>query len=182
MIWHDLVTMGIPIAEKAIRTAAVYIGIFLLLRFAGKRDLAQLNTLDFVVMLLLSNIVQNAVIGEDNSLLGGLLGAVILVALNAVLVRTVVAERTIGRLIEGGETTVVHEGEYDRDALAKVGLRTVDIDMALRRQNANDISQVQTAVLEPSGALVVTIKEQEQNATKADLLALEQRLLAALAR
>ena len=72
----DLFTVGVPLAEKVLRTIAVYVGILVLLRLAGKRDLAQLNTFDLVVLLLLSNVVQNAVIGPDNSLLGGIIGAV----------------------------------------------------------------------------------------------------------
>ncbi len=86
---HDLWTSGEPLAEKVIRTVAVYLGVLLLLRLAGKRDLAQLNTSDLVVLLLLSNVVQNAVIGDDNSLVGGLVGAVALVAVNSVIVRLV---------------------------------------------------------------------------------------------
>lgn len=182
MIWHDLITMGIPVGEKAIRTVAVYLGIALLLRVAGKRDLAQLNTLDFVVMILLSNVVQNAIIGSDNSLVGGLLGAVILIAANSALVRTLVADRRIARVIEGGATTVVTDGEFDNDALSKVGLRPIDVEMAVRRQNGNSVDEVEKAVLEPSGALLVTIKPEEQNATKGDLAALEQRLLAAMTK
>src|SRR5437879_5047472 len=89
VIAHHLFVIGEPVAEKAIRTAAVYVGVLVLLRVAGKRDLAQLNTFDLVVLLLLSNVVQNAVIGDDNSLVGGLLGAVILVGGNAVIVRVV---------------------------------------------------------------------------------------------
>lgn len=181
MIWHDLVTMGIPVVEKGLRTVAVYLGIALLLRFAGKRDMAQLNTLDFIVMLLLSNVVQNAIIGEDNSLLGGLIGAVILVALNSLVVRGVVSSKKIAATVEGTSTEVVTDGDYDVAALRKLGLRPLDVDLALRRQNANDVTEVAHAVLEPSGGLVVTLKDEEQNVTKADLAAFEQRILAALA-
>ena len=88
-IGKDLWQIGIPVAEKAIRTGAVYGGIIVLLRLGGKRDLAQLNSFDLVVLLLLSNVVQNAVIGNDNSLAGGLFGAGVLVGVNAVVVRTV---------------------------------------------------------------------------------------------
>src|SRR5690242_12256915 len=106
-ISNDLFTMGIPIVEKAIRTVAVYLGILLLLRLAGKRDLAQLNSFDFVVLLLLSNVVQNAVIGNDNSLAGGALGAAILVLGNSVIVRLVRRNSVAVRLFEGTPTTLV---------------------------------------------------------------------------
>src|SRR3954453_8639695 len=106
-ITDDLFTMGTPIVEKGIRTVAVYAGLLVLLRLAGKRDLAQLNSFDFVVLLLLSNVVQNAVIGEDNSLVGGLLGACILVGVNAVVVRTARRSEKATMLLEGTSTTLV---------------------------------------------------------------------------
>ena len=180
MISHDLLTMGIPILEKLIRTIAVYLGIFVVLRIAGKRDLAQLNSFDLVVMLLLSNIVQNAIIGSDNSLVGGLIGAVTIIFVNAVLVRLVVTKPAFGPVLEGTSTTVVVDGKYDHDALRKEGLRAVDVDVAIRRQNANDVTEVKKAVLEPSGSLIVTLKAEEEAATKADLAELEQRLMAKL--
>ncbi|MES1248337.1 MAG: DUF421 domain-containing protein, partial [Actinomycetota bacterium] len=84
---HNLVHLGISPWEKAVRTAAVYLVLLALLHLAGKRELAQLNSFDLVVLLLLSNVVQNAIIGNDNSLLGGLLGAAILIVVNVVVVR-----------------------------------------------------------------------------------------------
>src|SRR5205085_3370830 len=107
---HDLFTTGVPLLEKVLRTVAVYLGILLLLRLAGKRDLAQLNTFDLVVLLLLSNVVQNAIIGNDNSLVGGLVGAVTLVAINSVLVRTSQPSQTAVVLLEGPEEVLVRDG------------------------------------------------------------------------
>ena len=75
VMWNDLVHLGVSVPDKIIRTLVVYLGLIVLLRLSGKRDLAQLNSFDLIVMLLLSNVVQNAVIGPDNSLLGGLIGA-----------------------------------------------------------------------------------------------------------
>lgn len=96
MISHDVLHMGVPVLDKAIRTVGVYLGIVVLLRLVGKRDLAQLNSFDLAVIMLLSNVVQNAIIGPDNSLTGGLLGAVILVALNAVGVRVLTSSKVAG--------------------------------------------------------------------------------------
>jgi uncharacterized membrane protein YcaP (DUF421 family) len=84
-MWHAMFVEQIPLAEKILRTVLVYALIALLFRVAGKRGLANLNTFDFVVMFLLSNVVQNAVIGNDISLTGGVVGAVTLVAVNAVV-------------------------------------------------------------------------------------------------
>src|SRR5260370_5422657 len=117
MITHDLFTFGVPVLEKVIRTVAVYAGVLFLLRVAGKRQLAQLNSFDLVVLLLLSNVVQNAIIGNDNSLLGGLLGAAILLALNYVLVRAAFMSPRFGKAIQGGATLVVENGKVDQHAL-----------------------------------------------------------------
>src|SRR5438067_13816425 len=141
-ISDDLFTMGIPTAEKAIRTVAVYLGILVLLRLAGKRDLAQLNTFDFVVLLLLSNVVQNAIIGNDNSLFGGLLGATILVIGNSVVVRVVRSNKPLIRLFEGTPTVLVRDGHIEHAAIRRIGLREEDVIQALRHQGANDPEEV----------------------------------------
>jgi uncharacterized membrane protein YcaP (DUF421 family) len=181
---HDLVHIGIPVVEKVIRTVAVYGGLAVLLRLAGKRDLAQLNTFDLVVVLLLSNVVQNAVIGNDNSLVGGLLGAAVLVAINAIVVRASVASPTMGRLFEGTPTVLVDDGRYDDAALRREGLRRDDVEAAVRRQGANDASEVERATLGTGGAVVVKLKAESQPASKADVAALAaaiERLEARLA-
>jgi uncharacterized membrane protein YcaP (DUF421 family) len=180
-ISDDLFTMGIPTAEKAIRTVAVYLGLLILLRLAGKRDLAQLNTFDFVVLLLLSNVVQNAIIGNDNSLIGGLIGAAILVLGNSVLVRVVRGSDLAVRLFEGAPTVLVRNGVLDHVAVKRLGLREEDVTQALRHQGANDVDEVREAVLEPGGSIVVVLKEDEENATKADIRRLETKLDALLA-
>lgn len=169
---HDLFSIGVPLGEKVIRTVAVYVAIALLLRLAGKRDLAQLNTFDLVVMLLLSNVVQNAIIGNDNSLAGGLFGAAILVVVNAAVVRIATSNRTMFRVFEGSESVLVDGGEFVLPTLHREGLREADVDVAVRRQGANDVTEVQRAVLAPGGAVVVTLKPEAQPATKADVASL----------
>src|SRR5438067_4825299 len=88
MISTDLLTPGVPLIEKTLRTLAVYVFLLVGLRLAGKREMSQINSFDLVVLLLLSNTVQNAIIGNDNSLVGGLFGAAVLLAVNWTLVRT----------------------------------------------------------------------------------------------
>ena len=180
---HNLAHLDISLLEKVIRTVAVYAGLAILLRLAGKRDLAQLNTFDLVVMLLLSNVVQNAVIGPDDSLLGGLFGAVVLVAVNAAVVRASVANSTVARVFEGTETTLVRDGAYDDHALRHEGLRRADLNAALKRQGAGNVSQVKEATLGTGGAVIFDLKPEAEPATKADIDALtallhrlEQRL------
>lgn len=176
-IWHDLWSFQIPPAEKLLRTVLVYIGLAVLLRLGGKRDLAQLNSFDLVVMLLLSNVVQNAVIGNDNSLSGGLLGAGILVALNAVMVRLVNRYPRLVRIFEGRSTTLIRDGHVIQKALHRLGLRRADVVAACRRQGADSITEVADATLSPGGALVVTLDESHRNATIADLRRENERLL-----
>lgn len=176
VIAHDLFTVGIPLLEKVLRTVGVYAGVLLLLRFGGKRDLAQLDSFDLVVMLLLSNVVQNAIIGNDNSLLGGLFGAAVLLAVNGAVSRANARLPAVARLIEGRPVELVRDGEVDRRALRRLGLARADLTAALRRQNADNLAQVHTAVLDPGGTLVVSLAPEAQNATRADIAALHERL------
>jgi len=86
-VWNDIFVPGVPLLEKTIRTLVVYGAVLIGLRLAGKRELSQLNPFDLVVLLLLSNTVQNAIIGNDNSVIGGLFGAAVLLLTNHFLVR-----------------------------------------------------------------------------------------------
>jgi uncharacterized membrane protein YcaP (DUF421 family) len=154
---HDLVHLGISPAEKAIRTAAVYLVLLVLLHLSGKRQLAQLNSFDLVVLLLLSNVVQNAIIGSDNSLLGGLLGAVILLVVNVLLVRFAFMSPRFGKAIQGGDTTVFENGEIDERALRHMAITREELVAALRRQGL-ELDDVEKVVLEPEGTFNPTPK------------------------
>jgi uncharacterized membrane protein YcaP (DUF421 family) len=147
---HHLVHLGVSPAEKAVRTAAVYAALLVLLHLTGKRQLAQLNSFDLVVLLLLSNVVQNAIIGNDNSLLGGLLGAAILLAVNYVLVRAAFMSPRFGKTIQGGSTTLYENGRLDHKALRHEAVTREELVAALRRQGL-DLDQVELVTLEPEG-------------------------------
>jgi uncharacterized membrane protein YcaP (DUF421 family) len=175
-MWNDLVSLGVSAPEKILRTIVVYVALAVLLRLAGKRDLAQLNSFDLVVMLLLSNVVQNAVIGPDNSLAGGLLGAAVLVGFNAVMVRLSVHSDRAFRVMEGTPTVLARDGRWDKQTLRRLGLREADIEAALRRQNANDVSEAERVTIEPGGAVVATVAPAYQTPTKADVDRLAARL------
>ncbi len=181
-ISHDLLDMGLPVAEKVIRTVAVYAGLVFLLRLGGKRDLAELNSFDLVVLLLLSNVVQNAVIGNDNSLSGGLLGAAVLIAVNAAVVRVVRGHETAVKLFEGSSSVLVDEGVMDKHTLRSLGMRPADVLAALRRQGANSIEEVRRATLEPGGTIVVTLRAEDENANKGDVDRLERKIDALISR
>lgn len=170
----------IPLAEKVIRTVVVYGVLVLILRAFGKRDLAQLNTLDLVVMLLLSNVVQNAIIGPDNSVLGGLIGALVLVGANNGLARLIRRDGRAARLLEGRSTVIIRDGRWVEEGLRTAALRKPDVEAALRRQGADSVSEIETLSIEPGGSIVASLKPEEQGATKADVARLEQKLDALL--
>jgi uncharacterized membrane protein YcaP (DUF421 family) len=181
-MWNDLMHLDMSVWEKVIRTVAVYAALAVLIRLAGKRDLAQLNAFDLVVVLLLSNVVQNAVIGPDNTLIGGLIGAAVLIAVNAGVVRLARTRETVARLLEGTATTLAVNGRWDDRALRKEGLRKADAEAALRRQNANRVGDTQEVTIEPGGAIIATLREDLQSATVADIARLEAKLDALLTR
>jgi len=175
-MWHDLTHLGISVPDKIVRTLAVYLALIVLLRLAGKRDLAQLNTFDLIVVLLLSNVVQNAVIGPDNSLLGGLIGAAVLVGANSFFVHVIRPWRGETALLEGTTTVLARAGEWLPGAMRREGVRRQDLEGALRRQNAYKIEDVAELKLEPGGTIVVDLKPELENATKADVERLEAKL------
>jgi uncharacterized membrane protein YcaP (DUF421 family) len=175
-VWHDMFVEQIPLTEKILRTVIVYTLIAVLFRLTGKRGLANLNTFDFIVIFLLSNVVQNAVIGNDNSLLGGMIGAVTLVAVNVAVNRLIAVNATAARIFEGRATVVINDGRVLNRALRRLGLRRSELDHAVRLQNADDVAQIEHGSLEPSGHLLLTMKTAEQNATKADIADLADRL------
>lgn len=175
-MWNTLLDMGITVPDKLLRTVLVYFAIAVLLRLAGKRDLAQLNSFDLVVMLLLSNVVQNAIIGSDNSLTGGLLGAAVLLLVNAGVVRLARSSDRFNALFEGMPTILARNGTWDDAALDREGLRKSDVESAVRRQNATGIEDAESVTLEAGGALVVEMLPDAQPATQADVRRIEAKL------
>jgi uncharacterized membrane protein YcaP (DUF421 family) len=175
-MWNDLVHLGVSVPDKVIRTVVVYLALIVLLRLAGKRDLAQLNSFDLIVVLLLSNVVQNAVIGPDNSLVGGLIGAAVLILANAFLVRIVRPHPKIAAVMEGTSTVLARHGHWIPEALRHEGVRQSDMEAALRRQNAYSVDDVDEVKLEPGGTIVVDLRPDLVSATRADVRRLEEKL------
>lgn len=172
-MWH----VQIPVMEKVLRTVLVYGALAVLLRLGGKRDLAQLNSFDLVVMLLLSNVVQNAVIGSDNSLSGGLIGAAVLILINATIVRLVNRYPWAVRIFEGSPTELVRDGHLVTRSLRRLGLRRSDVVAACRRQGADKISEIKDATLTPGGTIVVELSDGARDLTVDALRAENARLL-----
>jgi uncharacterized membrane protein YcaP (DUF421 family) len=152
---RDLFVVQIPLLEKVLRSIAVYLFLVVALRLAGKRELAQLNTFDLVVLLLLSNTVQNAIIGNDTSLLGGLLGAAVLLVVNYVVVRLGFRHPALARTLEGTPTVLVAGGRTLDRNLRRYLISRQELAAAVRRQGARDLADVDAVVLEANGTLTV---------------------------
>jgi uncharacterized membrane protein YcaP (DUF421 family) len=149
-VTHDLVHLGLPWWDKAIRTLVVYLVVLALLRLAGKRQLAQLNAFDLVVLLLLSNVLQNAIIGNETSLPGGVLGAVILIVVNWALVRAAFERPWLNRLLQGTSTTLYEQGHVRRKNLHHELITREELVAALRRQGL-ELEDVEQVALTPEG-------------------------------
>src|SRR3954462_12822598 len=117
-MWDDMFNLGAPVLEKMLRPVLVYFFLVIALRVFGKRELAQLNPFDLVVLLSLSNTVQNAIIGNDNSLSGGLTGALALLAMNYLVVRFLFRHRRLDQIFEGEPATLIESGKILKNALA----------------------------------------------------------------
>lgn len=157
-IWHDMFSMGVPLVEKILRPAIVYVFLVIALRIFGKRELAQLNPFDLVVLLSLSNTVQNAIIGDDNSLVGGVIGAFALLVANYLVVRFLFRHRRLDQLFEGKPTTLIENGHIVAPALAKELLTRSELMTVLHRQGFDSISEVDRCVLEPGGTFYIQRK------------------------
>ncbi len=157
-MWNEIFALGVPLADKILRPVVVYVFLVVVLRIFGKRELAQLNPFDLVVLLSLSNTVQNAIIGNDNSLTGGLIGAFSLLAMNYLVVRYLFRHRRLDQLFEGKPTTLVEHGHTIKPALAKELLTRSELLTVLHRQGFDSIEEVERCVLEPGGTFYIQRK------------------------
>jgi uncharacterized membrane protein YcaP (DUF421 family) len=162
----DMFFLGIPIAEKILRPAAVYIFLVVGLRLAGKRELAQLNPFDLVVLLTISNTVQNAIIGDDNSVTGGIIGASTLLALNYLVVRFLFKHADLDRIVEGDATVLIENCCVQEDKLQKELLTRHELEAAAHRQGFSSLDEVERCVLEPGGTLSFVAKKPEPDETR----------------
>src|SRR5579883_2034715 len=133
-MWHEIFDVGVPVIEKIVRPILIYLVLVILLRAFGKRELAQLNPFDLVVLLSLSNTVQNAIIGNDNSLTGGVIGAFTLLAVNYLVVRFLFRHRRLDQVFEGKPTVLIEDGHLVKHALAKELLTRGELLTVLHRQ------------------------------------------------
>jgi uncharacterized membrane protein YcaP (DUF421 family) len=154
-MYQHMFHLPIPLLEKILRPIIVYLALILLLRVFGKRELAQLNPFDLVVLLSLSNTVQNALIGDDNSISGGLIGAFTLLGVNWLVVRLLYNSPRLERLVEGTDDTLILNGVIDHAAMKKEMLSQDELLAVIHRQGFDDFDQVEECTIGPSGQFYV---------------------------
>ena len=150
---RDMFYLGVPVAEKMLRPVIVYVFLIVGLRLAGKRELAQLNPFDLVVLLTLSNTVQNAIIGEDNSVTGGLIGAATLLGLNYGVIRFLYGHERLDRLVEGDCDILIEDGVLQHDRLRKELITMTELEAAAHKQGFASLDEIDRAVLDPGGTI-----------------------------
>jgi uncharacterized membrane protein YcaP (DUF421 family) len=151
--------LPVPIVEKILRPVIVYLCLIVFLRMFGKRELAQLNPFDLVVLLSLSNTVQNAMIGDDNSVSGGIIGALALLTINWLLTWFLFRAPKVNHALEGSPATLIQGGVVDVAALKRESLTGEELISVLNKNGFNDPAEVQTCVLEPNGTFFVKGKQ-----------------------
>jgi uncharacterized membrane protein YcaP (DUF421 family) len=154
-MWHNMFVPELSIAEKIMRPVLVYMFLVVVVRLAGRRELAQLNSFDLVVLLMLANTVQNATIGNDNSMVGGLIGVSALLVANFLVVRFLYSHPKVDRLLEGSPTPLIRDGHVIRENLAKEDITEDELMEAVRKQGLGSAGEVAEAVLETGGAISV---------------------------
>jgi uncharacterized membrane protein YcaP (DUF421 family) len=160
---QNMFRLTVPVAEKMLRPVVVYLFLVIVLRIFGKRELAQLNPFDLVVLLSLSNTVQNAIIGDDNTITGGLLGAFTLLLVNYLVVRFLFKHKRLDQIVEGKPTTLIEGGRLRKDGMAKELLTESELLMVAHRQGFDTLKEVETCVLQPGGTFYLQGKSPPQD-------------------
>ena len=154
-MFESMFHLPLPILEKLARPVIVYLVLVALLRLFGKRELAQLNPFDLVVLLSLSNTVQNAIIGDDNSVTGGVIGAFSLLAINWLVVRVLFRSKRLTRALEGRATVLIRNGQIDQKALCHESLTREELLDVIHRQGFEEFHEVHRCELDPNGTFYV---------------------------
>jgi uncharacterized membrane protein YcaP (DUF421 family) len=151
--------LSVPVWELVVRSIVVYVFLILILRISGKRQIGQLAPFDLVLLLILSNAVQNSMSGGDNSLIGGLIIAATLVFINYLVGLATYKSKKLEALIEGRPQVLIHNGKLYKDTMSSAQITQHELDTALRQAGCGDISEVHSGILETSGTIsIVPIK------------------------
>jgi len=175
-LFADMFDLKLSVVEKIARPVIVYVFLVICLRLFGKRQLAQLNPFDLVVLLSISNTVQNAIIGDDNTLVGGLIGALALFGMNYVVVRFVFRHRSLDQMLEGTPTVLIEGGRIRREALAKELLSEPELEIVAHRQGFTGLHEVDRCVLEPGGVFYMHRRDGGPGPVPAQVLAKLDRI------
>ena len=165
-MWKDMFVITLPILEKILRPVFVYIFLVVMLRLSGKRELVQLNPFDLVVLLTLSNTVQNAIIGDDNSVSGGLLGASSLLAINYLVVRFLYKHKKLDQIVEGRADVLVEAGKVHPERLKRELITMAQLEAAARKQGFASLAEVDQCILEPGGTLSFIARKPDVDMTR----------------
>lgn len=166
----DMFQLSAPVLEKIIRPVIVYIFLVIGLRLSGKRELAQLNPFDFVVLLTLSNTVQNAIIGNDNTLTGGLIGAATLLIMNYLVVRFLFSHSKIDELVEGKSDVLIENGEIKNENLKRELITQSELEAAAHKQGFDSLNDIDRAIIDPDGVISFMPKEPPKDVLRHDEL------------
>jgi uncharacterized membrane protein YcaP (DUF421 family) len=158
-IWTNMFHLALPVVEKILRPILVYVFLVVVLRLAGKRELAQLNPFDLVVLLTLSNTVQNAIIGDDNSVTGGVIGAATLLLVNYIFVRFLYSHPKVDEIVEGRSDMLMEHGKIDDQKLRKELITLPELEAAAHRQGFDSLADVDCSRIEPGGTISFTAKK-----------------------
>ena len=150
-----MLSFAIPAWQIVLRTAVIYLIVLVGMRLAGKREMGQMTTFDLVLLLLIANAVQNAMVGPDTSLVGGMVAALVLLALNALVARLRLRWPQLRRAIEGSPTLLVLHGKVIEDHLRREGLDLETLQAACREHGIADVGKVEMAVLEIDGSISI---------------------------
>ena len=159
-VWSNMFELeNVFLIEKIIRPIAVYFFLLIMFRVLGNRELAQLNPMDLILLLLLSNTVQNAIIGEDNSLSGGLVGAVALLGINYAMVFLKFKSEKFERFVEGKERTLIEDGKIDEKILRGELLTKSDLDTLAHEKDFESADDIKKCIIDPNGTFFVESNE-----------------------
>lgn len=182
-MWKDMFVLGLPLAEKILRPIFVYAFLVISLRLSGKRELVQLNPFDLVVLLTLSNTVQNAIIGDDNSVSGGIIGATSLLVVNYLVVRFLYGHQKLDALVEGRADVLIENGTVLIERLKKELISHSQLEAAARKQGFESLDEVHRCVLEPGGNLTfVGKKPDSEDVRHAEVVGKLEALMAEVGR
>jgi uncharacterized membrane protein YcaP (DUF421 family) len=147
--------LGTPVWQIALRALVVYGAVFLGFRVLGKRELGQMTVFDLVLILLISNAVQNAMVGPDSSLQGGLVAAAVLLVANRLVAESRLRSPLLDRLFEGRSAVLVEHGKLVTGQLRRQRVAEEDLEEAMREHGIESLDQVQLAVLETDGTISI---------------------------